>query len=202
MRHLIVLAAGLLCSAAVAFGATCPAAGSIEDFLSPNSVVFMGNVARMQGKLVYQVSEMLWGDLPGRQSYGRPDLRLYAIRLDSKGNPVETACEPEGLPLDSEWITDIRRALQIRLPANLTIRVRTADGSSQDIEQAEVTLSGNGRQYRGRTGQDGRFQLPSPIPPGPYRLEVKKPGYAAAEEPIALVPGGGGEVEVILRSER
>lgn len=194
-----VAAAVLLLTCVAAPGSYCPpdAPSSIDQFLAPNTAVFIGNIAQADGKPVYQVSEMLWGELPGRQRYGRPDLRMYAVRLDSKGNPI-AGCEPDWLPLDHEWITDIRRALQIKLPANLTIWIRSATGDA-DIAGVDVTLlSGNGKQYRGETGRDGRFELPSPIPPGAYRIQAKKAGYETADEPVAVVPGGGGFARVLL----
>lgn len=159
----------------------------------------MGNIAYVDHKPVYQVSEMLWGDLPDRQPYGRTDFRMFAVRLDSKGKPKLGGCDPDWLPLDHEWITDIRRALQIRLPANLTIWVRSDPGAA-DIAGADVTLSGNGKQFRGQTRSDGRFELPTLIPPGNYRITASKAGYATAEEPVAILPGGGGYAEIRLKA--
>lgn len=199
MRNAILWTAGLLCSAVSAFGISCRGPASIEEFLSPNTAVFMGNIAYVDHKPVYQVSEMLWGDLPDRQPYGRTDFRMFAVRLDSKGKPIRGGCDSDWLPLDHEWITDIRRALQIRLPANLTIWVRSDPGAA-DIAGADVTLSGNGKQFRGQTRSDGRFELPTLIPPGNYRITASKAGYAAAEEPVAILPGGGGYAEIRLKA--
>jgi hypothetical protein len=192
------LTAGLLCSAVAVFGISCRSSASVEEYLAPDTAVFIGNIAFVDHKPVYQVSEMLWADIPGRQPYGRPERRMYAVRLDSKGQPIQGGCDPEWLELDHEWITDIRRALQTRLPALLTIRVSSTPAYA-DIAGVEVTLSGNGKQYRGLTESDGRFHLPAPIPPGDYRIEAKKAGFETAQRPVSVVPGGGGEARIELR---
>lgn len=192
----------LLLLAAATLLSICPAAppSSMDEFLSPNTAVFIGNIAQTDGnKPVYQVSEMLWGELPGRVRYGRPDLRMYAVHLDGQGNPIP-GCEADWLPLNHEWITDIRRVLQIKLPANLTIWVRNGAAGEANLAGVDVTLvsANGGKQYRGVTGVDGRFELPSPIPPGAYRIQAKKAGYETADESVAVVPGGGGFARVLL----
>ncbi|BDC48659.1 hypothetical protein F183_A09750 [Bryobacterales bacterium F-183] len=179
----------------------CKSSATMEEFLSPNMAVFIGNVAQANGKTVYQVSEMLWAEIPGRVLYDRPDRRMYAVKLDSNGKPVEGGCEPEWLPLDHEWITRIRMGFQNNWPANLTVRVRSSSGSAE-VAGAEVTVSGMGKEFRGKTGSDGRFEVPSPVPPGKYRVRVVKAGFAAGEETFAVVAGGGGEAEVLLHAAR
>jgi len=72
---------------------------------------------------------------------------------------------------------------------NFSGLVTEAHDPATGIRGAVIRISQPGAERLAaelETGHDGRFQTPIPLPPGDYRIEIRKPHHASATIPIRL----------------